>query len=714
MGRLYESCLSVFVYLGPGIGHTQRQTPELSVVRFHNDGQDAAYLKRFLDSLRASRYCEESGTARAFGFDHAFAFIRVLAEGKHLSCLPMFEGEESIGGCFIDLYEALRRMMNPPWTPWWTRIWVVQEVTMPKDVIVVCSSISAPWSMFADAALAFAKHSGSCCAKVLHNVPRDQVTVLTNFVNRVKDIEMLRKAHARARNLKAPEWDKTLWGDYMRYHYARHNETKEEQKSLLWLLQRFRDRKASDPRDKVYALLSLVDTNSDGYELLPNYSLTEKEVFTHATVEIIRASESLSILSTEIGRKFRTDLPSWVPDWDAPATQTNDIHIASMALYRPPRPKLHTGNPGAYAQILKVQVNVIDKVTKIEEVMWGDGALMCRETLYKWWQAIREANPHSQDLSRFWRVICADIVCIPLENDAQNEVLRASSCDELDFINWAKFSERSPFRSQGRRNQHQNDMELYRKQGSSCFGYRDIAYDSFLDFCLSPAGKVWKMLLDVGFVGPGSFWNNVEEGDIEELIDKNAGAAIESRYEDRLERAMMMDRLLDVVCGDGINKSQFIDPETRKAVKKAPWGELLKAANKALLKHFGTRFSDLRYSTTKIEAGVASMDHSIMAATLSRRFFTAGELVGLGPPNTQRGDVVCWIEGGKTPFILKNYSGADKSHGHPPDEEKELLMRRLGIDQFSVVGDCYLHGCMDVNEDDPAVAKDRWVETYLR
>ncbi|PVH97421.1 hypothetical protein DM02DRAFT_631137 [Periconia macrospinosa] len=185
---------------------------------------------------------------RAFGSADALAFIRALAEDNHLSCLPTFEVEESNDDCFIHLFEALRRMMNPPCTPWWTRVWVVQEVMIPKDVIVLCSSISAPWSMFADAALALAKHAKSCCAKVLWNLPRDQFTVLAHFVDRVKDIEMLRKAHARAQN------------------------------------------------------------------------------------------------SMDIGRKFRTDLPSWVPDWDAPAGQTNDIRIASMALYRAPRTNLPPEN----------------------------------------------------------------------------------------------------------------------------------------------------------------------------------------------------------------------------------------------------------------------------------------------------------------------------------------------------------------------------------
>lgn len=87
---------------------------------------------------------------------------------------------------------------------------------------------------------------------------------------------------------------------------------------------------------------------------------------------------------------------------------------------------------------------------------------------------------------------------------------------------------------------------------------------------------------------------------------------------------------------------------------------------------------------TRREA-IAAMDFSIMTATLSRRFFhTHDRKFGLAPADTQRGDVVCYIRGGKMPFILrKDY--------------------HAGFRHFQLVGDCYLLG---MNEDSLESFKD--------
>lgn len=86
------------------------------------------------------------------------------------------------------------------------------------------------------------------------------------------------------------------------------------------------------------------------------------------------------------------------------------------------------------------------------------------------------------------------------------------------------------------------------------------------------------------------------------------------------------------------------------------------------------------------------MDRSIMAATPSCRHLTAGQHVGVSPPDSHRENGFSWMEGGKTPFIIDRDSQAEHSKGQPP---------------VSLVGDCCLDSCMDVSGDDPAIAKDR-------
>jgi hypothetical protein len=87
-----------------------------------------------------------------------------------------------------------------------------------------------------------------------------------------------------------------------------------KQSSLLPLLRRFSGRKASDDRDKVFALLSLARNQTS---IVPNYSLDVPAVFQNTVLDIIKITGSLAVLAGDLGRKDRQDLPSWVPDWSA-------------------------------------------------------------------------------------------------------------------------------------------------------------------------------------------------------------------------------------------------------------------------------------------------------------------------------------------------------------------------------------------------------------
>lgn len=94
--------------------------------------------------------------------------------------------------------------------------------------------------------------------------------------------------------------------------------------SLTDFLHRFRPCQATDPRDKLYALLGLVEETGHGHEMIPDYTLSVKEVYSQAVRQSISARKDLAILS-DAQMPFRSaDLPSWVPDWRLPADQ---LHI---------------------------------------------------------------------------------------------------------------------------------------------------------------------------------------------------------------------------------------------------------------------------------------------------------------------------------------------------------------------------------------------------
>lgn len=79
---------------------------------------------------------------------------------------------------------------------------------------------------------------------------------------------------------------------------------------LLDLADRCRELEATDPRDKIYALLGLAE--DDQFEV--DYDESVREVYQRFAVACIERSGTLGILNFVIG-SYRNDIPSWVPDW---------------------------------------------------------------------------------------------------------------------------------------------------------------------------------------------------------------------------------------------------------------------------------------------------------------------------------------------------------------------------------------------------------------
>ncbi|OAL44115.1 hypothetical protein IQ07DRAFT_592559 [Pyrenochaeta sp. DS3sAY3a] len=621
MGRIYEKCQRAIVYLGDRL--TGRVPTDQAPPVFHFPNP----ILRGEDGLQLDRAVEDVGPD-AF---EVFALFQELSSDEHpynTLCIRIYEGikedpifqEKKAMKDRMDLCEALRMFMHPPFTPWWSRIWVVQEVTVPPDILVVFGNISAPWEMLATAAFNYIQHSTGCCRDGLKSLPRDQSKVLSDCCLRILDIEEMRTGQSC----------------FYRSHLV--DEVEFKKRSMLALLRRFRDRKASDPRDKVYALLSLVHAPQRRKAFLSDYSLSEVEVFRLATLECIHTTESLSVFSTDLGRKFRNDLPSWVPDWSAPGGQTYSIRAEAVELFNACGDKATGANVRSNGQSnLEVIGCCFDFVLDVLEPMWGDDEKCCRETILWWWLYFRRANLHEDagiHLLGFWKTICGDVIC---ESQGNMRVRRTVAEDELSFIMWALYSQRSPFSlvSSG------PDEEVP-------------------DEVCTDAMKAWR---DVLMLWPGrAVMETPKYGDLDEAEYVPNGL-----YWNKPARAVKIRGLLhfaDSRSMDGV----FID-DGQKCRPDAPWRQLLSGIQGRLMQTYGAHV-DLN---TMERGMIPILDNSIMAATLARRFIIGKGYVGLGPVNTQIGDVMYLLAGGKTPLVLR---------------EKESR-------RFEVVGDSYIHGAMD-------------------
>lgn len=244
MRDIYASAQHVIVFLGHGSYHripknysTKRL---LAPVQFSNDNRDDSLITQFHNSWetmcrRAEWYsfCTICVIRALSDLDRYSVTIKCIADGKASSRLKLFE--------------LVRRFIN---SQWWQRVWVIQEVTVTSQVFVQYGNVKVPWEVLARSAntcdsLGWGRQDTG--SELFLGIEREHAKVLPVLSKQIFEIERLRT-----------EWDDR------------------KVTTLLSLLQEFSSRKATDDRDKVFALLGLA---RDIKTIEPDYSLSTIQVY---------------------------------------------------------------------------------------------------------------------------------------------------------------------------------------------------------------------------------------------------------------------------------------------------------------------------------------------------------------------------------------------------------------------------------------------------
>lgn len=168
---------------------------------------------------------------------------------------------------------------------WYTRVWIIQELCVAKEALVICGDSSTPWEAIAPA---FRTLDGSAHA--------GQPSSLLNFgVSRHLALDRLRQ--------------KTVAGKPLGLDEA---------------LIRTRWSRATCSLDKVYALLGISTADAG---IIPDYSASTETCFEKVTRSLLLRStipELLDFVVSPASVKRNPRLPSWVPDWspDGVSAQT--------------------------------------------------------------------------------------------------------------------------------------------------------------------------------------------------------------------------------------------------------------------------------------------------------------------------------------------------------------------------------------------------------
>ena len=181
--------------------------------------------------------------------------------------------------------EVVKALNDLFWRPWWTRVWVVQELSVADQnaAKVTCGNVTLPWLYFLASAYAIEKYWGMLNETLWLKFPDDALDGFNNGI---------------------------------RMAQCRHVQKSQPRHHLLELLHQHRDCKATDPRDYVYGLLGL---SGDAPEIgvMPNYSHSVQDIYKDLAVKHICTTKSLDIICACRGERNLANLPSWVPDWSS-------------------------------------------------------------------------------------------------------------------------------------------------------------------------------------------------------------------------------------------------------------------------------------------------------------------------------------------------------------------------------------------------------------
>ncbi|KAI0193862.1 heterokaryon incompatibility protein-domain-containing protein [Astrocystis sublimbata] len=184
----------------------------------------------------------------------------------------------------VDAQESIKEFFR---LRYFTRVWVIQEIAMAREVSIVCGDTSID----------------------LHSLNIQLISDL------IKDhIPEWLVRYGIGRPIRPRQLEDFLGLQFLRDHQI------DELLAILNLTSRC---SASDPRDRIFAILGLVSgAKLDG--LVPNYSLSLNQIHLGIAAYLLTKNNLTSILAYP--RTRIQTLPSWVPDWSPPRQLLTELY----------------------------------------------------------------------------------------------------------------------------------------------------------------------------------------------------------------------------------------------------------------------------------------------------------------------------------------------------------------------------------------------------
>jgi hypothetical protein len=220
---------------------------------------------------------------------------------------------------------------------WFNRTWTIQEIVLAEPATVIYGEHSFPWDLLVTGWHEWNAQLRSYHSHCIMTLSKAEYELLRGFSGKVLDL---------------------MWA----HHSLRTGEP------LVLQLLKFRSKKVSNPRDKIYGLLGL-QSGPRAVPVIPDSNAPVEKVFEDFASSLISSQGWIVPLHLDLTHGSCT-LPSWVPDWEYSDHESADYAVAQFraaSTYKSShglnaKPKVHADMT---LEVLGIQIDTIAKMSAL-------------------------------------------------------------------------------------------------------------------------------------------------------------------------------------------------------------------------------------------------------------------------------------------------------------------------------------------------------------
>ena len=245
--------------------------------------------------------------------------------------------------------------------PWWSRAWIIQEVTLSKHTVIVCGDFALPWQYFALVCLSIFTYSASIMAAAVQgydNVRNPHECQLA--------VERVQRLSEEAHTVRSLEFT----------GFARM--TNQPPTKFYDIIRRHRWAHATDPRDKIYAFLGLATpAHTEVSSITVDYTIPIATLYRMFTRLQLETHKDIGILGDCSGTVRPPDFSSWTPAYQ-PTEEVGRMWLTEAEPYIVYRsatsvaPQFSFDEDGRKLLIKGVVFDIVERVGEIHDLRPGE------------------------------------------------------------------------------------------------------------------------------------------------------------------------------------------------------------------------------------------------------------------------------------------------------------------------------------------------------